>query len=94
MRFYQEQHRHTCGIGLHGRNLYLCVLDEQGDIRLHRKLRCDPELFLRPLRPHGSLPKIGRCTIKSQEDGPPAPGRRHGFIGRLPETPTWLEEPE
>ena len=27
MQFYIERHRHTCGVDLHGRNLYLCVLD-------------------------------------------------------------------
>ena len=46
MRFYQNQRRHTCGADLHGRNLYLCILDQQGQIRLHERLRCDPELFL------------------------------------------------
>jgi transposase len=63
MRFYQEQHRHTCGIDLHGRNLYLCVLDEQGDIRLHRKLRCDPELFLRTIAPYGDDLVVGAECI-------------------------------
>ena len=27
MRYYIEKHRHTCGADLHGRNLYLCILD-------------------------------------------------------------------
>ena len=52
MRFYQQQHRHTCGVDLHGRNLYLCILDHEGEIRLHRKLRCDPELFLQAIAPY------------------------------------------
>jgi transposase len=51
MRFYQGQHRHTCGVDLHGRNLYLCILDEQGVIRLHKKLRCEPKLFLETIAP-------------------------------------------
>lgn len=51
MRFYPNQHRHTCGVDLHGRNLYLCVLDQRGEIRLHKRLRCDPALFLQAVAP-------------------------------------------
>lgn len=52
MRFYPNQHRHTCGVDLHGRNLYLCILDQEGQIRLHKRLRCDPELFLEAIAPY------------------------------------------
>lgn len=52
MRFYQPQHRHTCGIDLHGRNLFLCILDHQGRILLHKKIRCDPDLFLKAIEPY------------------------------------------
>jgi hypothetical protein len=52
MRFYQHQHRHTCGVDLHGRNLYLCILDQQGQVRLHKRLRCDPDLFLQAIAPY------------------------------------------
>ena len=56
MRFYPNQHRHTCGVDLHGRNLYLCILDQQGEIRLHKRLRCDPELFLHAIAPYRDEP--------------------------------------
>ena len=36
MQYYTERHRHTCGVDLHGRNLYLCVLDPDREIVLHR----------------------------------------------------------
>ena len=52
MRFYPNQHLHTCGVDLHGRNLYLCILDQQGQIRLHKRFRCDPELFLQAIAPY------------------------------------------
>ena len=52
MRFYPNQHRHTCGVDLHGRNLYLCILDQEGQIRLHKRLRSDPELFLQAIAPY------------------------------------------
>jgi hypothetical protein len=27
MRFYTQQHRYYCGVDLHARSLYVCVLD-------------------------------------------------------------------
>jgi predicted NBD/HSP70 family sugar kinase len=43
MRFYTRQHAHYCGIDLHARSLYLCILDQQGKTLVHRKLPCDRE---------------------------------------------------
>ena len=53
MRFYTGQHRYYCGIDLHARTMYLCILDhESGDVLLHRNLRCDPDLFLEAIAPY------------------------------------------
>ena len=30
MRFYTDQHRYYCGIDLHARSMYVCVLDQEG----------------------------------------------------------------
>jgi hypothetical protein len=30
MRFYNVTHKHYCGIDLHARNIYTCVLDQEG----------------------------------------------------------------
>ena len=50
MRFYSGQHRYYCGIDLHARTMYLCILDhESGEVVLHRNLRCEPERFLRTI---------------------------------------------
>ena len=27
MRFYTENHEHCCGIDLHARSMYVCILD-------------------------------------------------------------------
>ena len=32
MKFYTQQHRYYCGIDLHARTMYLCVLNQQGVI--------------------------------------------------------------
>lgn len=53
MRFYTGQHRYYCGIDLHARTMYLCILDHgNGEIVLHRNLKCEPERFLRAIRPY------------------------------------------
>ena len=38
MRFYTRQHVHYCGIDLHVRSLYLCILDQEGKTLVHKKL--------------------------------------------------------
>ena len=38
MRFYTRQHRHYCGIDLHARTMYLCVLDASTRDLLRRRL--------------------------------------------------------
>lgn len=73
MRFYQNQHRHTCGVDLHGRNLYHCVLDEQGDVRLHKRIRCDPELFLEAIPPYRDDPIVGSDTSLASLPSRPSP---------------------
>jgi len=53
MRFYTGQHRYYCGIDLHARTMYLCILEqESGKVVLHRNLRCEPERFLRAVEPY------------------------------------------
>ena len=52
MRFYTETHKHYCGIDLHARTMYVCILDREGQVLLHRSLPCDPERFLRAIAPY------------------------------------------
>ena len=52
MRFYTKQHRYYCGIDLHARSMYVCVLDSQGEILMHRNMTCSPELFLKAIGPY------------------------------------------
>jgi hypothetical protein len=37
MRFYQGQHRSYCGIDLHARSMYLCILDQAGAVEHRRR---------------------------------------------------------
>ena len=52
MRFYTETHQHYCGIDLHARTMYVCILDREGQVLLHRNLPCEPERFLRTISPY------------------------------------------
>ena len=52
MRFYTGQHCHYCGVDLHARTMYVCVLDQAGEVVLHRRLACEREAFLKALAPY------------------------------------------
>jgi len=52
MRFYTHTHQHYCGIDLHARSMYLCILDTQGEILLHRNFKAEPESFLKAVAPY------------------------------------------
>ena len=51
MRFYTQQHPHYCGIDLHARTMYMCILNQAGAIVLHRNMKSDPESFLKAIDP-------------------------------------------
>ena len=51
MDFYTCQHKFYCGIYLHARKFYLCILDEKGEVLLHRNMNTDKETFLKVMEP-------------------------------------------
>jgi transposase len=50
MRFYTKAHKHYCGVDLHARSMYICIVDREGVVLLHRNLACDPVRFLLAIR--------------------------------------------
>jgi transposase len=52
MRFYTKQHPFYCGIDLHARSMYVCILSHDGEILLHRNMKAAPEPFLRAIAPY------------------------------------------
>ena len=52
MNFYTGQHKFYCGIDLHARKMYLCILDEKGEVKLHRNMNTDREVFLKAIEPY------------------------------------------
>jgi len=52
VRFYTKQQKFYCGIDLHANKMYLCILDETGEVRLHRNIITDREVFLKAIHPY------------------------------------------
>jgi len=52
MKFHTGQHKHYCGIDLHARTMFLCILDERGYPLLEKNIKTDPELFLQAIAPY------------------------------------------
>ena len=52
MRFYTQQHQHYCGIDLHARTMYVCILDAAGKVLVHKDMAAGPEAFLKVIAPY------------------------------------------
>ncbi len=52
MRFYKQQHKYYCGIDLHARKMYVCILDGKGKTKVHKNINTDPELFFELIFPY------------------------------------------
>lgn len=59
MRFYNQQHDFYCGIDLHARILYVCILDSTGNKVLHKKINADPDELLDILQPYQDQIVVG-----------------------------------
>jgi transposase len=52
MQFYTKQHKAYCGIDLHARSMYVCILNQTGEIMLHHTMKTSPETFLKAIAPY------------------------------------------
>jgi len=52
MNFYTQQHKQYCGIDLHARAMYVCILDQHGTKLVHKNLPTTPDAFLRVIAPY------------------------------------------
>ena len=52
MKFYTNTHKHYCGIDLHAKSMYVCIIDNTGEILLHRNIRADAQYLLKILEPY------------------------------------------
>jgi transposase len=51
MRFYNQAHAFYCGVDLHARTMYLCILDQGGQIVLHQEVTAEPAAFRAAIAP-------------------------------------------
>ena len=52
MRFYNRQHTYYCGIDLHVKTMYVCILDGAGQVLVHRNVPSTSEAFLEVVGPY------------------------------------------
>jgi transposase len=59
MRYAQINSKYVCGIDLHARNMYACVMNEKGEILFHRNMRTDFDQFKKKMAPFLSDMTVG-----------------------------------
>jgi hypothetical protein len=52
MRFYSRTHKHYCGVDLHARSMYVCVLDGEGAVLVSKNIPAAPEPLLELIAPY------------------------------------------
>ena len=52
MRFAKVDAQYYCGIDLHSRSMYVCVMDKQGEIVFHRNMPNNFEIFKKYIHPY------------------------------------------
>ena len=52
MKFYTQTHKYYCGIDLHARCLYVCILDQQGTVLVHQNIKADPDALIKLVSPY------------------------------------------
>ncbi|MFA3793236.1 IS110 family transposase [Aliiglaciecola sp. SL4] len=52
MNFYTNTHPYYCGIDLHARLLYVCIIDDKSEVLVHKKIKDSPEQLLTLLTPY------------------------------------------
>jgi transposase len=49
MRYYTQQHPYYCGIDLHAKTMYICILDQDGKILFHENMAVNADLLDRAI---------------------------------------------
>jgi transposase len=59
MIFYNEIYPYYCGIDLHAKSLYVCIIDSKGIVVLHKEIKPSPENLLEVLAPYKNKIVVG-----------------------------------
>ncbi len=52
MRFYTQQHQYYCGIDLHARSMYVCIMNREGEIMKHRNMATTADELVKVIEPY------------------------------------------
>ena len=52
MKFYNQRHHYYCGIDLHAKKMYVCIIGENGKVQVHQNIKTDPDQFLKLISPY------------------------------------------
>ena len=63
MRFYTQQHQFYCGIDLHARTMYLCIMNRDGEILVHRNMPAGPAPCLKAIAPYREDVVVGVACL-------------------------------
>jgi hypothetical protein len=51
-RFDTTQHQFYCGVALHARSMFVCIVNRDGEILGHRHMKAAPDPFLKAVAPY------------------------------------------
>jgi len=51
MKFYNKHHQYYSGIDLHARKMYVCVIKDKGEMKVHKDIKTDADELLSLLAP-------------------------------------------
>jgi hypothetical protein len=52
MNFYSEQHKYYCGIDLHAKKMYVCIMNQLGKVIIHKNIKATPDCFKALIEPY------------------------------------------
>ena len=82
INFYTQQHKHYCGIDLHAKAMYVCILDPNGTKLVHKNLPTTPEAFLRLIAPHKEDLVVGVECMFTWKCAKESSGKKSGDRGQ------------
>ena len=87
MNFYTLPHKHYCGVALHSRTMYLCIVGRDGAVLLHRNLPCNRDRFLLAIAPYREdLVVAVECVYVGTGSPTSAPGKASPSSSATPST--------
>ena len=49
MRFYSKQHKYYCGVDLHAKTMYVCIIDQEARIIKQKNIKSNPAAFMKAI---------------------------------------------